>query len=63
MTKSEKRNWISNIESTTFIVAKKVGQETVNFIFQKYGAKGIYDLDPHDYQALWNELYFYETDD
>lgn len=63
MTKSEKQNWISNIENTAFIVAQKVGQQTVNFIFQKYGSQGIYDLNSHDYQAVWNELYFYEIDD
>lgn len=63
MTKTEKRNWMSNIENSSSIVAKKVGQKTVDFIFQKYGAKSIYDLNPCDYQEIWNELYFYEVDD
>lgn len=62
MNKSEKENWILNIENSASVVASEIGQETVDFIFQKYGAKSVYDLNPCDYQNLWNELYFYEID-
>lgn len=55
-------DWLISIEDSAAIVASVLGQETVDFILQKYNAKSIDDLDPHDYEAVFGELYQYEAD-
>ena len=34
----------------------------LNTVFQKYGAKSVEDLNPHDLQDVFNELYAIEAD-
>ena len=55
-------DWLISIENSAAIVAASLGQETVDFILQKYNAKSIEELDPYDYEAVFGELYQYEVD-
>ena len=58
MTKTDKVNWIINLEDIT----SHVHAENVKFVCEKYGAKEIYSLSPYDYQEAWNELFQYAVD-
>lgn len=58
MTKTERKNWIINLED----ISSQVDAETVIFICGKYGAKDIYGLFSSDYQEVWNELFDYARD-
>lgn len=55
-------DWLISIENSAAIVASVLGQEIVGFILQKYNAESIEELDPHDYKAVFGELYQYEAD-
>ena len=48
MTKSERKNWIINIENTAAAVSAQVGQAVVDSVFKRYGAHSAWDLDPSD---------------
>ncbi len=58
MTKTDKVNWIINLEN----ISSQVDAENVKFVCEKYGAKEIYSLSPYDYQEAWNELFQYAVD-
>ena len=62
MTKSERRNWIINVENTAAIVSAQVGQAVVDSVFKRYGAHGIEDLNPSDLPGVFSELYAIEAD-
>lgn len=59
MTKSD---WLISIENSVAVVASALGQKTVDFIFQKYGASSIEELHPSNYESVFGELYQYEAD-
>lgn len=48
MTRIERRNWITNIESSAAAVESQLGSAVVNSVFERYGAHGIEDLNPSD---------------
>ena len=50
MTKKERNNWLMNIESVAVEVAANIGQETVDFVLSKYGAKNVYALKSPTFQ-------------
>lgn len=58
MTKSEKNNWLINLED----ISSQVDAENVKFVCRKYGATDIYGLWPCNYQEVWNELFDYARD-
>ena len=62
MTKSERRNWIINIENTAATVSAQVGQAVVDSVFKRYGAHGVEDIKPSDLPDLFSELYAIEVD-
>lgn len=41
MTKSERKNWIINIENSTKAISAQFGSVVVDAVFNKYGAHGI----------------------
>jgi len=57
-----KNDCLINIENSAAVVASALGQETVDFILQRYNAKSIEELNPHDYESVFGELYQYEVD-
>ena len=62
MTKVERQNWLNNIENTAAEVAANVGQETVDFVLSKYGARSIYALKSSDLSDVFSELYAIASD-
>ena len=62
MNKAERDNWLINIENTAAEVAANVGQETVDFVLSKYGARSIYTLKSSDLSDVFSELYAIASD-
>lgn len=65
MTRSEKENWLCNIQSTAnAVAASENGLEKVRFVLQEFGggATSIERLSPSHYDAVWNELFDLERD-
>lgn len=62
MTKSERENWIINIENTASAISSQVGSAVVDSVFQRYGARSVEDLNPCDLPDVFNELYAIEAD-
>ena len=60
MTKSERRNWIINIENTA--ATAQVGQAVVDSVFKRYGAHSVEDLNPSDLPDVFSDLYAIEAD-
>jgi len=62
MTKSEKQNWIMNLEEVATQVKELSGSATVDFVLSKYNAQSIYQLSPCDYSEVFSELYGISVD-
>ena len=62
MTRSERENWLCNIQETATAVAKQTGWRTVKSVLRRYGASSIEKLRPSDYPAVFSELYAIEAD-
>ena len=62
MTRDERNNWLISIKNTATEVAVNVGQETVDFILNKYGARDIYALKSSDLSEVFSELYAIASD-
>ena len=56
MTKSEKRMWLTNIENAADAVAAEYGSVVAKAVFQRYGARGTYDLSPCYYSEVFADL-------
>lgn len=62
MTKSERQNWIINIENTAAEISAQVGQAVVDSVFKRYGARHIQDLNPLHFPDVFSDLYAIEAD-
>lgn len=62
MTKSERQNWIINIENTAAEVSAQVGQAVVDSVFKRYGARSLQGLNPIHYSDVFSDLYAIEAD-
>lgn len=62
MAKSERKNWIINIENTAAAVSAQVGQAVVDSVFKRYGARSAWDMNPSDLPDVFSELYAIEAD-
>ena len=62
MTKTERENWLCNIQETATLVARQTSWETVKSVLRRYGASSIEELRPSDYPADFSELYAIEAD-
>ena len=56
MTKSEKIMWLTNIENATDAVAAEYGSIVAKSVFQRYSARGTYDLSPCYYSEVFADL-------
>ena len=63
MTKTERENWLCNIQDYATRVARHLGWETISFVLNEYGggASSIETLNPSYYEAVWNALFDYEV--
>ena len=62
MTKSERKNWIINIENSAAAISTQLGQAVVDSVFKRYGAHGLWDLNPVHLPGVFSELYTIEAD-
>ena len=62
MTKSEKENWLCNIQNAAAEVAALLGDITVQHVLQIYGARSIEGLNPAYYSEVFDELDFMAAD-
>ena len=62
MTKSERENWIMNIENSASAITSQMGSAVVNFVLDRYGAQGPWDINPSDLPDVFSELFAIEAD-
>lgn len=62
MTRTERENWIVNIENTASFIASEIGEEVVTSTLYKYGAKSVTHISSFDLPDVFNELYAIEAD-
>ena len=62
MTKTERENWLCNIQETATLVARQTSWGTVENVLKRYGASSIEKLKPSDYPAVFSDLYAIEID-
>ena len=62
MTKTERENWLCNIQETATLVARQTNWGTVESVLKRYGASSIEKLNPGDYPAVFSDLYAIEAD-
>ena len=62
MTKSERKNWLINIENSAATVESCLGSAVVKSVFERFGAHSIQDLNPSNYSEVFSELYAIEAD-
>lgn len=58
----DNESWLISIEQTADFVARHLGKETVQALFQKHNATCLEDLNPCHYSEVFSELYQYEAD-
>ena len=56
-------DWQINIENHSDSVVKKYGKDDVNFVFTKYGATGLDNLNPSHYDEVFGDLMLMDEDD
>ena len=62
MTKSERKNWLINIENSAATVESCLGSAVVKSVLERFGAHSIQDLNPSNYSEVLSELYAIEAD-
>ncbi|MGN1171299.1 MAG: hypothetical protein ACI4SZ_06555 [Lachnospiraceae bacterium] len=62
MTRTERENWIVNIENTASFIATESGEEVVASTLNKYGASSIEQIASSDLSDVFSELYAIEAD-
>ena len=62
MKKSERENWISNIENTAAAISSELDSAVVESIFRRFGAHSAMDANPSDLPEIFSELYAIEAD-
>ncbi len=55
-------NWVISIEECARRIAEAVGWQTVQDVLRKYGARGVKDLQPYQYDEVFSELYAIDAD-
>ncbi len=51
-----------SLENAVAEVSQQLGSEEVEFVFSKYNATSIEDLDPADYSSVFSELEALQND-
>lgn len=55
-------DYIASIEESASVIGSEIGSETVDFVFRKFGANSVEDLNPADLSEVFSELYAIEAD-
>lgn len=56
MTGQERDYWIVNIENAVSFISSEIGNKTVDFVLEKYGAENISEISDCDLPDVFNEL-------
>lgn len=59
---TEQENLLTNIRNDAAEVSQQLDSNEVEFIFMKYGATSLDDLDPSDYSSVFSELEALQND-
>ncbi len=59
MNRTERENWIINLEG----VSKQIDPEKVRFVCEQHAARDVYHLSNSDLQEVYNELFQYAVDE
>lgn len=62
MTKHERNNWVINIENTAATIESQLGPAVIDSIFNRYGARNVWDLNSSNLPDVFSELYAIEAD-
>ena len=54
-------DYIASIEDSASVIESEIGTETVDFVFRKFGANSVEDLNPADLPEVFSELYAIEA--
>lgn len=56
-------DWVTSIESAADYIISEMGSEAiVDSVFERYGARGLWDLNPSYYTEVYSELHQVEAD-
>lgn len=61
MTRTERENWLVNIENTASFVASEIGAKVVDSILCRYGTSSIEGIASSDLAEVFSELYAIEA--
>ena len=62
MKKSERENWIMNIENSAAAICSELDSAVVEAVFRRYDAHNAYDARTSDLPEIFSELYAIEAD-
>lgn len=62
MKKSERENWIINIENAYEAACLQSGHAAADSVLRLYNARGLYDLSPCYYGEVFSDLEFIAND-
>ncbi|MBR1442980.1 MAG: hypothetical protein IJ583_05535 [Firmicutes bacterium] len=62
MAKIYNSDYIASIEQSASIISTEFGSRVVEYVFERYGAHGIEDLNSSYLPDVFSELYAIETD-
>ena len=62
MTRTERENWIVNIENTASFIASEIGEEVVASTLYRFGVSSVEQIDSSDLAEVFSELYAIEAD-
>ena len=62
MTRSERENWLVNIENTASYITSEIGEEVVLSTLYRFGARSIYEIADSDLAEAFGELYAIEAE-
>lgn len=62
VTRSERNNWIINIENTLDAIESQLDPAVIDSVFNRYGARNVWDLNPSDLPDVFSELYAIKVD-
>lgn len=62
MTKSERQNWIDNIDNSAAIVSSEMGSAVVDTVFRRFGIRCVEDASDSILPDIFNEIYAIEAD-
>lgn len=61
MTKSERENWMINIEATASVISSELSSAVIESVFRRFDSHSAEDANPSDLPDIFSELYAIEA--